>query len=943
MSASHYENFPVASLLCPPALRPAIAAIYCFARTADDIADEGDAAPAERLADLAAYRADLLAVAARPAPSARWPRDVRSLLRAMLANTPAAATARRPARRLRAGRRRSTRYADRAELLDYCRRSANPVGRLLLHLYGVQRRRGAARSPTRSAARCSSPISGRTWASTCRRGRLYMPAADCAPHRRRPDELLAGRDSAARLARSSPSWSAGRATLMLRGAPLGARRAGPRRLGAAAGRAGRPAHPRQDRGASDRTTLRERRPQRCAWTDCRCRCCGARCAMTSHAPRGRDRRSRMTPEQYVQEKAAQSGSQLLLRLPLPAAAAARRDHRLLRVLPRGRRRRRRGQRPRRRARPSWRGGSSEVARAFAGKPSHPVMQALMPHVAAYGIEQRAAAGGDRRLRDGPASRRATSTSRRWQRYCHLVAGVVGEVAAQHLRPDRAARPPTTRTSSGWRSSSPTSSATSARTRGAAASTCRSTSCSSSTSRRTRSSSAQLQRALRGADALPGRARAAPLRRGAGAAAATPTGARRSPGLMMASIYRTLLREIEADGFQVLHQRIALTPLRKLWIAMRDQLARALMARAPRRGRRRGLGRAGRGGRGDRARARRSPCSRWRAQLGGRGTLASTLPDGQRASTTASTSCIGAYRETLRLMRTVGVDRSRGLPAHAAALVDPKAPACGCAGGRAAARHSRSACCATRGWRWRDRIALAADGRRAGRAPASAATPTLTVAALSARLPPARARRTDRAAVRRRAEHAGRRGQRAGVPARPARCAVFGRAARPTCCCRASALADALPDAGACAGWSTRGAAIRLAQRVDALHADRPAGRSTATPFDRVILATSALEAARLARGIEPAWSRSAARAALRAHRHGLPGQRRHALPAADAGAARRRRPPGAVRVRSRPARRPRRCCSPSSSAAHRPGSTEAGARPSKRPLGRPKRRSDATC
>ncbi|MDP9043689.1 MAG: squalene/phytoene synthase family protein, partial [Pseudomonadota bacterium] len=56
MSVDHYENFPVASFLCPPALRPAVAAIYGFARTADDIADEGDAAPGARLADLGAYR-----------------------------------------------------------------------------------------------------------------------------------------------------------------------------------------------------------------------------------------------------------------------------------------------------------------------------------------------------------------------------------------------------------------------------------------------------------------------------------------------------------------------------------------------------------------------------------------------------------------------------------------------------------------------------------------------------------------------------------------------------------------------------------------------------------------------------------------------------------------------------------------------------------------------
>ena len=55
----HYENFPVASWLCPARLRPTVTALYHYARTADDIADEGDASPAQRLAELAAYRAEL--------------------------------------------------------------------------------------------------------------------------------------------------------------------------------------------------------------------------------------------------------------------------------------------------------------------------------------------------------------------------------------------------------------------------------------------------------------------------------------------------------------------------------------------------------------------------------------------------------------------------------------------------------------------------------------------------------------------------------------------------------------------------------------------------------------------------------------------------------------------------------------------------------------------
>ncbi len=135
MPVEHYENFPVASLLCPAALRPAIEAIYAFARTADDIADEGDAAPSERLAALAAYRA-ALADAAAGRPASGWPQVFVPLAAAI-------ARHRLPVELLDAlldafiQDVTVSRYADRPALLDYCRRSANPVGRLLLHLYGV--------------------------------------------------------------------------------------------------------------------------------------------------------------------------------------------------------------------------------------------------------------------------------------------------------------------------------------------------------------------------------------------------------------------------------------------------------------------------------------------------------------------------------------------------------------------------------------------------------------------------------------------------------------------------------------------------------------------------------------------------------------------------------------------------------------------------------------
>ena len=136
----HYENFPVASWLCPAHLRPAIAAIYWFARTADDLADEGDTAAAARLTDLAAYRQDLRAITAQQPPSGRWPQVFTPLAR-MLHDfqLPVPLLERlldafeQDVHYTASGRR----YATDAELHDYCTRSANPVGRLLLHLYGI--------------------------------------------------------------------------------------------------------------------------------------------------------------------------------------------------------------------------------------------------------------------------------------------------------------------------------------------------------------------------------------------------------------------------------------------------------------------------------------------------------------------------------------------------------------------------------------------------------------------------------------------------------------------------------------------------------------------------------------------------------------------------------------------------------------------------------------
>lgn len=136
----HYENFPVASWLCPPRLRPAIAAIYWFARTADDMADEGNAPASARLADLADFRTDLKAIAAGQPHAGRWP-DVFDPLARVLHEFALPVhllalllDAFEQDVQFTAGGRR---YQTDAELLDYCTRSANPVGRLLLHLYGI--------------------------------------------------------------------------------------------------------------------------------------------------------------------------------------------------------------------------------------------------------------------------------------------------------------------------------------------------------------------------------------------------------------------------------------------------------------------------------------------------------------------------------------------------------------------------------------------------------------------------------------------------------------------------------------------------------------------------------------------------------------------------------------------------------------------------------------
>ena len=217
MSVEHYENFPVASCLCPPALRPAVVAIYGFARTADDIADEGDAVATERLADLGAYRADLEALLHGTAPSTRWRSVFEPLRNAIVTH---ALSPKLLTDLLSAFEQDVTKhtYADRPELLDYCVRSANPVGRLLLHLYGVD----DAVALRQSDAICSALQLTNFWQDLgvdLRRGRVYVPASDSARHTGALAALLDLRDTAPVRAVTADLVGWTRA-LMWQGAPL---------------------------------------------------------------------------------------------------------------------------------------------------------------------------------------------------------------------------------------------------------------------------------------------------------------------------------------------------------------------------------------------------------------------------------------------------------------------------------------------------------------------------------------------------------------------------------------------------------------------------------------------------------------------------------------------------------------------------------------------------
>jgi len=185
MAVNHYENFPVASLLLPRALRGAVRDIYRFARSADNIADEGDADASTRLAQLAAYRAQLQRIGAGQAPddaalAAIFTPLAHTIARHRLPVQPLAdlLSAFEQDVRMDAD---AARYDDDAALADYCTRSANPVGRLMLHLYNAHE---LAYLPW-SDAICTGLQLTNFWQDVAldwAKGRIYLPRDALARH-----------------------------------------------------------------------------------------------------------------------------------------------------------------------------------------------------------------------------------------------------------------------------------------------------------------------------------------------------------------------------------------------------------------------------------------------------------------------------------------------------------------------------------------------------------------------------------------------------------------------------------------------------------------------------------------------------------------------------------------------------------------------------------------
>jgi squalene synthase HpnC len=223
MSVEHYENFPVASILLPARLRPAVEAIYAFARTADDLADEGDSPSERRIAALQAYDRELDNIEAGRTCGT-------SLFERLAKVVGAYRLPLQPFRDLLSAFQQdvdTTRYAGFPDLLDYCRRSANPVGRLMLHLYGAV----DSNNLRDSDAICSALQLINFWQDVAidwEKRRIYLPQEDLHRFGVSVDDI--GRAKTGDSWRNLMRFEVDRArAMMLSGAPLALRLPG--RLG----------------------------------------------------------------------------------------------------------------------------------------------------------------------------------------------------------------------------------------------------------------------------------------------------------------------------------------------------------------------------------------------------------------------------------------------------------------------------------------------------------------------------------------------------------------------------------------------------------------------------------------------------------------------------------------------------------------------------------------
>jgi squalene synthase HpnC len=215
MPVDHYENFPVASMALPARYRRPVALIYRFAREADDIADEGEATAEARLRELQRYGDSLRDLEAQRPPAIAWFSELGTVIRThRLPFEPfhdlLSAFSQDVTR---------TRYARYEEVLDYCRRSANPVGRLLLALYGTD---NAANRRSSDAICTALQLINflQDVAVDYQKGRIYLALDELANADLTPDDIARGRNDA-RWGRFMKQQVARTRALLLSGTPLG--------------------------------------------------------------------------------------------------------------------------------------------------------------------------------------------------------------------------------------------------------------------------------------------------------------------------------------------------------------------------------------------------------------------------------------------------------------------------------------------------------------------------------------------------------------------------------------------------------------------------------------------------------------------------------------------------------------------------------------------------